>query len=55
MNKEFLTPDEIQLINSFRRLTPDDQDHVMDLLGRYENGKITVEELVDIMNKEMGK
>lgn len=55
MNNEFLTPEEIQLINSFRRLTPDDQDHVMDLLKRYESGEITGEELVEIMNNEMGK
>lgn len=55
MNMEFLTPDEIQLINAFRKLSPEDQAHVADLFKRYETGEITGEELVKIMNKDIGK
>ena len=55
MNMEFLTPDEIQFINAFRRLSPDDQAYVADLFKRYETGEINSEELMEIMNNEMRK
>ena len=55
MNMEFLTIEEAQFINAFRRLLPDDQAHVADLFKRYETGEIDSKELMEIMNKEMGK
>ena len=55
MNMEFLTIEEAQFINAFRRLSPDDQAHVADLFKRYETGEIDNKELMEIMNKEMGK
>lgn len=55
MNMEFLTPDEIQFINAFRRLSPDDQAYVADLFKRYETGEINSEELMEITNNEMRK
>ncbi len=53
MNMEFLTPDEIQFISAFRRLSPGNQAYVADLFKRYETREITDDELMEIMNKEM--
>ena len=55
MNMEFLTPDEIQFINAFRRLSPDNQAYVAGLFKRYETGEINNKELMEIMNNEMRK